>query len=148
MKTTDRSGFTVVELMAGLVATAILILTVGALMWFSAANWRQGNTAVNLRRDAAFAMQLMARAARSSSLTNITVGSGSLIIPPTQFLQSSNSQLIYIPNTGAPGNQMVVIKSGLDLFQSATTNGTLSVHLRLKANNVLADLQATYDCRN
>ena len=68
MKTTDRqSAFTLVELMVALLASSVLLLLVATILIITLNSWRTNNAYTDLRRDAAFAINIMARDIREAA---------------------------------------------------------------------------------
>ena len=63
----NKSGFTILELIFSVVASAILLLTVGTVLFMALRSWDQNNAYVTLRRDAAFAIEMMSRDIHESS---------------------------------------------------------------------------------
>lgn len=73
-----KDGFTVIELMAGILASSVLILTVSSLLIMGWIGWRRNNESVNMQRDGSLAMRVIAEEIRKSGFTAITAGSDSL----------------------------------------------------------------------
>ena len=74
-----QAGFTLVELMLGIMATAILALAVGIMLVYAFRGWRQNTESVQMQRNATLAMRVMAKEIRRTPLVNISDGSSSLI---------------------------------------------------------------------
>jgi type II secretory pathway pseudopilin PulG len=73
-----KSGFSLVELMLVAIATSIMVLIFGSIMYFSFKGWHQNAAAVELQRTAYVAMRTIATEIRHSdpiSTTNVTATS-------------------------------------------------------------------------
>jgi len=71
-----KKALTLVELMVAMAIAAILILTVVTVLLMAYRAWNTNNAYVSLRRDAAFAMEIMARDIRESTLNDIDDSTG------------------------------------------------------------------------
>lgn len=75
----QRTGTTVVEVMVGVVAAAMLLLTLGSMLFYSYRGWRIMQSAAEMERDGALAMRTLCRVFRSGSGTNVWVVSPSSV---------------------------------------------------------------------
>ncbi len=75
-KAHKKTAFTIVELMMTVAIGAILILTVAAVLIITYRSWNTNNAYVRLRRDAAFAINIMARDIRDSTSNDIDALAG------------------------------------------------------------------------
>lgn len=75
MRPTDRkSGFTVVELMVAMLATAILSLVAGLMLVYGWMGWHKNFSAVQMQRDTTLAMRVIAKEIRRTPIEKITDG--------------------------------------------------------------------------
>jgi Tfp pilus assembly protein PilW len=141
-----KVGFTLVELMIAMVSSAILALIVALILFMSYREWRADNEYARLRRDAAFAVQIMAKDIRNSSYSNITEAiNNSLKLSinavhsnSTAFARTSASNLTYSINGTSQGQ---LITKGLKVFNpQKQTNGVL---LNLVLVNTDGDISIT-----
>ena len=127
-----RNGFTLVELMIAIVSGAVLAGIVSLILFMTYRSWRTDNEYASLRRDTAFAMQLMAKEVRISSYSGtngIIVSANSLTCPTnlmhtrrTVFTRSADT-LTYSINGTSQGQ---LITKGLMVFNPVKqTNGVL-----------------------
>jgi len=73
MKITDKkAGLTLIELLVTVAIAAILILTTAAILLITYRSWNTNNAYVRLRRDAAFAINIMARDIHESKSVDIS----------------------------------------------------------------------------
>jgi prepilin-type N-terminal cleavage/methylation domain-containing protein len=73
MKTRKKcEGFTIVELMTSMLALAILALAVSSMLIYGYVGWRRNTESVKMHRDAAVAMDAIAREIRNSSIDEIS----------------------------------------------------------------------------
>jgi prepilin-type N-terminal cleavage/methylation domain-containing protein len=127
-----RNGFTLVELMIAMVSGAVLAGIVSLILFMTYRSWRTDNEYARLRRDTAFAVQLMAKEIRNSSYNGITVSANSLLCPTnavhptytTTFTRNAASgNLTYFINGTSQGQ---LITKGLTVFSPLKqTNGVL-----------------------
>lgn len=128
-----RNGFTLVELMIAIVSGAVLAIIVSLILFMTYRSWRTDNEYARLRRDAAFAVQLMAKEIRSSSYsgistnsTRLTLGTNAVRTFQTVFTWSPvTNNLTYSRNGTVQGP---VINKGLKVFtpqKDPTNNGVL-----------------------
>jgi prepilin-type N-terminal cleavage/methylation domain-containing protein len=76
---TGKKGFTLIEVFVAMAAAAILILTAGTLLFAAIRAWRANNIYVRMRRDAVFALEIMARDIRQAEHDGmVTITSDSL----------------------------------------------------------------------
>lgn len=69
----NEDGFTLVELMVGMLAASVLMLVVAAMLVFGWMGWRSSTDSVAMQRDAWIAMEELSREIRNSSLGEIAV---------------------------------------------------------------------------
>ena len=142
-----KNGFTLIELMIAMVSAAFLALIVSLILFMTYREWRTDNEYARLRRDTAFAVQLMAKEIRNSSFSGITAAANSLQLPTnaahstytTAFTRNSaSSNLTYSINGTVQGQ---LITKGLLVFNpQATNNGVL---LQLVLVNTDGDISIT-----
>lgn len=117
-----KTGFTLVELMITMVSGALLAIIVSLILFMTYRSWRTDNEYARLRRDTAFAVQLIAKEIRNSSPNGITANPNSLLCPTnaahptytTTFLRNAaSSNLTYSRNGTLQGP---LITKGLKTF--------------------------------
>lgn len=142
MKAHGKKGFSLTEMMVGVLALAILVALVGAVLISSWKSWKQGNEAVQMQRDISLAMLALAREIRSTPVSGVTVGPSSLTCGPDSFTLSGND-LQY--------NGMMIVRDYVDSFSSVldTNNGAVQVTLQVSAGYASSELiDATFYSRN
>ncbi len=76
-----KNGFTLMEVIVAMAASAIVLLTAGTLLFSAIRAWRANNTFVRMRRDAAFALEIMARDIRQAEHEGmVTITADSLAV--------------------------------------------------------------------
>jgi prepilin-type N-terminal cleavage/methylation domain-containing protein len=144
----NQNGFTLVELMIAMVGASILALIVATILFMTYRSWRTDNEYARMRRDIAFAMQLMAKEVRISSYNGITVSTNSLLCPTnamhgrsTVFTKSTD-KLTYSINGTAPGT---LITKELSVFTpQPTNNGVLLKLVLVNADGSIAITNETF----
>ena len=150
----DCRGFTIVELMLGMVIAAILVLTMAAILWASFSAWRKNSDAVEIQRDATFAMDMISRAIRPASASEIDSPTrqntqnnpaGILTINKKSFYRSVSYpyELMYDPDTSVAGNEEVLIRDRLDSLEFINNyplkSITVTLNLTQGSQNILVD---------
>ena len=74
----QRSGFTVMELMVGMIAFSVMVLVVGSMLVFGWLGWRRSAESVAMQRDAVIAMNMIAKEIRMSNLGEISYDSAGI----------------------------------------------------------------------
>jgi Tfp pilus assembly protein PilW len=134
MRGRRRAGFSLVELIAGILAAAVLALTAGSMLWYGYLGWRRTGEAVALQRDSRVAMDVLTRALRTG--TNMTFTTGMVFTvwcpdKPRASVYASGRNLFYVPNMASGGNSMQLIGGTLDRFSISFNSGSSSVLLML-----------------
>jgi Tfp pilus assembly protein PilW len=73
-----KRGFSVAELMVGMLAFAILALSMGAMLVYAWLGWRDSTESLNLQRDAMVAMLTIEKEIRNSHISEISGDSDSI----------------------------------------------------------------------
>lgn len=157
MKLKEKTGFTVVELLIGIMAAAVLAITAGLLLVNIYQGWARGAAAVELEREAAVAIHTLELAVRSASNT-VSGGVGVDLLQVRKpdgvvrsfTVQTSNGRRSLLYNPSDPGGAaMVLVDNRLGTFVSATTGNMVCVSLTLVGidqNN--QDIGLTMECSN
>ncbi len=126
----NRNGFSLIELLAGLVSAAMVLMLISLLMFMPYRTLRMNRSLEQMRRDAVIAMQMMSRDIRSSSQNGINASQDSLQIGSTAMhpiaveyrRDAGTGTLIY--DDGAQSETL--IRSGVQRFNPAVTNDLVS----------------------
>lgn len=146
-----RRGFTLVEVLAGVLAAAILVLVAGTMLYFSYMGWQRNSNQVDLQQDASAAMGVIARYARSAQPGGLSAGSGVLTMASsngTVRISKSGNQLIFDPNTAISGNELALIPSRVTSFTPIATTNRVSVTLVMQDGDITATFTNTASIRN
>lgn len=138
-----NAGFTMVELMVTLVAASILAVTAGTTLVYSYSGWYRNNAALELQRDATLAMYRLSRAVRMASATDVTTplagqSAGQLTIKTTEF-RVNGDHLLYDPDTGIGGNEVVIVDGRLKTFTVTNLSTKTGVLINLELQNENGD---------
>lgn len=97
----SRAAFTIVELMVGIVASMVLLLSVGSILMYGYRGWARLQRTVDLQRDMRAAMEVLNRMPRAS--TNMSFSTG--LVFQVQFadrpaaqVYATGGSLFYNPN--------------------------------------------------
>jgi Tfp pilus assembly protein PilW len=89
MKDAGKKGFTIVELMMGMVASTIIAIAVGSMLYYGWLGWRQSMDAASMQRNAMLAMKTVENRIRNAKAADISgTGSKSSFVGDTDYLAS------------------------------------------------------------
>jgi hypothetical protein len=145
-----RAGFTVVELMVSTLASAILAVTAGALLFAGYTGWQRNGRSVDLQRDATYAMDYMSRLLRGAVATNVVAGGSTITVTLTNgtvtTLARVGNDLVY---SDSATNSIVLVDEHVDLFAATLfTNTGVGVDMRLKDGTGQTRMYSLYTFRN
>ena len=147
----SKSGFTLVELLIAIVASAIIALTAGTMIFFFFKAWRVENAAVEVQRDGTVTTEFLARKLRAASLDNILISSQQIDILGTsgtnRFYVSEND-FLFDPNPAAAGDEIVLVSGQLTSFTPAKNSQNISYQLVIDNGDEVTDIRSTIKPRN
>jgi Tfp pilus assembly protein PilW len=149
-----RSAFTLVELLAAMVAAAMLVLTAGLMLFYAATAMRRDRDGADMQQDGCVALALIARSVRGATSTNLDVRPADLRIaaPSNRTLRvfAQGRDLIYDPGTLVPGSENTLIRGHLVSFAVTNAGGRVRVTLTMEAGGGAhrETLEGSYTCRN
>ena len=147
----SMAGFSLLEMLAGIIAAAVLALTAGSMIWYGYRGWQGLGDSVGLQRDTRAALDVMARAVRTC--TNMTFSTGLVFkvdysgLPTAQIYAASNS-LYYQPDATVAGTQMKLVNGTLKQFAVSFVTNTATVTLVLQANRETVSNRVVLTRRN
>lgn len=138
MKAGRNSGFTLVELMAGLLATVVLAMTVWVMLVFSAGGWQRAQSLADMERDGSLAMRTMGQVIRNTPTSNQWVGASLRL-----NVYSNNTAQWSFTKTGAAGvsgslvyatgtRSVALVRTGVTAFACTTVSNQVTVVLGLR----------------
>lgn len=150
-----RDGFSLVEITFGILAAAVLALTVGAMLIYGYGGWRRCKAEAELERDGAVALRTLDWTLRGAVLSGIvTTNSGEVTFRTTngvvaKFYQDA-SDLRYDNDIATGGTDAYVITNLVSPGGFVCVpNGVNSVNITLKiADLVTHELNAVVFPRN
>ena len=139
---TQCRGFSLVELLAAMLAASILAITAGTMLFHAYSAWNDNHNAVNVHRDGRNAMDMMTRAIRAASVSNVvTAVNNDLILSGvalydealtnTVRFSRSGRNLIYDPDTGSNGDDVMLVADGVRRFNVSLSDTATSIEIRL-----------------
>ncbi|MBN3037932.1 MAG: type II secretion system protein [Candidatus Omnitrophica bacterium] len=147
IKIRKKRGFTIVELMVGIVVSSILALTAGTMLVFISLSWRRGTDSTELQRDATFAMDMFSRAIRPGH-TSYIQASGSTLIAGAKSFYLSGTSLWYDPDMGTTGDEVEIIKdkvSSLTFTKDPTAHSVdINMVLQDSPDSITLNAEITY----
>jgi Tfp pilus assembly protein PilW len=135
-----RAGFTVPEMLATLVTSVVLAITMGALLWYTTLAWRRLGSSANLQRDLRVTMDTLSRMTRSA--TSMTFASSTYTTfytnRPPASVTASGSNLVYDADTTSGGSTLILAEGTYQLFSVVVggSNATATVRLGSQGETV------------
>lgn len=125
--------------MVAALASAILALTAGALLYSTNSALMRAMGIQELQRDATCAMDMIERAAQSSKGSEITVAAGQMSLATnhvrtavSRYYSDGNGNLMYDPNLAVAGNEIKVVTGRLTSFSATVSSNRLWVAIGLR----------------
>jgi type II secretory pathway pseudopilin PulG len=146
-KVEKRGGFSLIEVMVGMLSMAILVIVFSAVLFYGYKGWSRLKAEAALQSDADVVMRTMDRVGRVA--TNMVVSGNTLIINQTnrvvQFTKSA-SNLLQV----ASGVTSMLITNRVGSFVNvvASDGETVSIKLKLVEGSETLDMQYSIFCRN
>ena len=153
-----RSGFTLVELMVGVVATVVLVLAMGSVLVFTMQAWQRQQTLRNMQNDAWVTSQTLNMAireaqntsARTQGIDRVYLGRKACYRANAQLQYSATgTYLVYDPNTNAVNDTMTLCQDHVTACSfNLGTNFSLTYNVVLSDGNEQIVLTNTVFFRN
>lgn len=164
-KTTSRAGFTIVELLAAMISASVLALTLSVLVVYHFSAWKRTEDAVNLQRDVMVSLGMLHRMVREAGPNDVTaprpVGEGGtaeprLVIAGKAIYQAdeadlgtadgSGTYLVYDPNTGIAGDEMVLSSDSVAAFTCTHMTSSVAIHMDIAQadNGIVTDTEVYF----
>ena len=128
MKSNSQTGFTVVELMIGILSASILALAVGIILANAYRGWVRGLAVADMERDASVAIHTLDLAVRGA--TNV-VGGVTLTVYDTNGISRVFSTTGVAPRGSLLYSGMTLVNGRLVSFTNSVSAGMVSVTLTL-----------------
>jgi prepilin-type N-terminal cleavage/methylation domain-containing protein len=142
-KSKNKTGFTLIELMVTVVASAIVILTAATVLIMGFQSWRINKAYVEMRRNTALAVYLMARDIRESNITNVTIAAGQLQLAPHPPVRNSTVTYTKTGSTLSSTDFGVIIPRGLRTFNAEVNVPGDGVYLTIGMTNSVSGIAMT-----
>jgi Tfp pilus assembly protein PilW len=157
--TQRQDGYSLVELLLGILAAAILALTAGTMLFHAYDAWDDNHAAVNLHRDGRNAMDLITRAIRLAAEDDVVAAPDSLTISnirisnaaglSTVRFSTSGRDLLFDPDTSVAGNDVTLIAAATDTFVvDLSVSGAIGIELGLARDDERIQFEALAAFRN
>jgi prepilin-type N-terminal cleavage/methylation domain-containing protein len=150
-KTKSRKGFTLIELMVAIVASAIVVLAAGIVIVIGQTSWNQTWKKVNLQRDASYAMLRMSQSIKAATSAGKSPD-GRVLYIPTQ--SNPNITFSYVADTNNLQCQIVgeqpqtIINGKVKDLQFNVAGNTVTIDLSLKEDDAQTHFISTVMMRN
>ena len=121
-----KNGFSMVELLMGMLVSSVLALVVGTTLVFTYKAWIANNLSVQSQDDYMIALELIGEAVRESRLSDIRIGGQSF----ADNTAASGEELTLLANAVRPtgitvrkeGDRLVVLPEGYALVNAGVVN--------------------------
>jgi prepilin-type N-terminal cleavage/methylation domain-containing protein len=110
----QKSGFTLIEVMVGMLAAAVLALTFSAMLIASYRSWENNRDSVKMQNDATLALALIGREIRKSNIEDITINGVKFSEDP-----EARGDLLAFAASTTRSNAVTIAKNGDRLISSA-----------------------------
>ena len=150
----SRRGFTIVELMIGMLAGAILALTAGIVLVQGFSVMTRNTAASRLQRDGSIAIEMLHRKLRESARSDVWLVTGGIEIDlpggkTASLTDNGAGDLVYDPDTGSGGGLVTIVDGTLDrMVVTELSNTGAEIHLALSNGEEGTDLDAVIHFRN
>lgn len=157
---TGNKGFSILEIMAGLIPAVILALTAGIMLFYASRTQQNLGNAIGMQRDEQVAMNVLVRLTRAGTNMTFSAAPPRYTVKatgrPTAAIYSANHSLYYDPNTNAANDQVQLINGSLwgpqfsvSFSNHATRNvNMVTILLVQKSNSDIMSNQVTVTRRN
>ncbi|MDF7808437.1 type II secretion system protein [Pontiellaceae bacterium B12219] len=157
-----KSGFTLVEIMVGILAGTVLAITFSAMLIATYRSWENNRDSVKMQNDATLALALIGREIRKSSIEDLAINGVKFSEDPAArgerldfSISTIRSNAVTIFRNGdrlvSSAGDFVVVEGGLDDFAVSFSEGPgVDVAFRLDGGNRVGQttLRATFVPRN
>ncbi|MCZ7591995.1 MAG: prepilin-type N-terminal cleavage/methylation domain-containing protein [Kiritimatiellae bacterium] len=114
-----NSGFSLVEVIAAMLAAGVLVLAAGAMIWHTQSAYRRLNKAVDVQRDMRAGMDVLVRMSRPA--TGFVFAAGTTFTAmysnhPSSRVYASGSNLFYLANAAGGGTGQRLVNGSLRQF--------------------------------
>ncbi len=132
-----KQGFSLVDMMAAMVAFGILAVSVGLMLVYGWRSWRYSVEAVALQRDASLAQQVIEREIRTSSAAHISITPntgidftvGGVRTNYSEYIVHRGNSLFY----GRPEGEVALMEGGVVGFSPELLTDEVQVVLRYQS---------------
>lgn len=132
MKIEGQNGFSIVELMIGIVAAAILALTAGTMLANVYKGWARGLALADMERDAAVAIHTLDLAVRGAS-NAVWNGAARTL---TNYMPSSVTRVFVASGGSLSCNGQTLVDQRLEFFSAPVTGRDVWVSIVLTNQNI------------
>ena len=153
LTSSSRRGFTIVELMIGMLAGAILALTAGIVLVQGFSVMTRNTAASRLQRDGAIAIEMLHRKLRESARSDVWLVTGGIEIDlpggkTASLTDNGAGDLVYDPDTGSGGGLVTIVDGTLVAMTAELSNTVARIELNLSNGEEGTDLDAVIHFRN
>lgn len=139
MKTIRPTGFTLVELLIGMIAASILAFTAGTMLMTAYRGWVRSLALADMERDASVAIHTLDLAVRGADAVLLAEPNALRVRGTDGAVRSFSAQWSGTPSRGslvyyrdlAAGDPMILVENRLVSFGSTFTSGVVRVSMSL-----------------
>ena len=149
-KRKNAAGFTLMDLLIGMILGTILAIILGALLYFNFILWRNNKAQIDIQQDSIVIMETFSRVIRPADISTITIPSpASITIGDTSFYLQGN--ILY--KTVAGNTSAIIMNSQVTGFIptigsiNGVVPGCVNITINLLNNPAAQTLKFTIGCR-
>ncbi|MEI7435490.1 MAG: hypothetical protein WCL16_01625 [bacterium] len=145
-----------IELVLGMMASAVLVVTLSVMLFYGYTTWVRNSQAVDLHRDATLAMQVMGKSLRQASAAGVDLSQPAQIVVSNQntsilcsFYQQSGN-LVYNPDVNGGGTPFLLVQGRLmpSGFTHSNINHGVTIRLKLQQGTESLEMNGSVCFRN
>jgi len=127
-------GFTIVELLAGMVAASVLAIAVGSVLFYAYRGWTVSSESVDMQRDGTIAMLTLSKRIRAAVPSGVSVSGSDLSIArggTTAVFRVTGADLLFDPNAAVSGDEVVLVDGRLSAFLPTPFSEGVRIQMQL-----------------
>jgi type II secretory pathway pseudopilin PulG len=152
----SKNGFTVIELIVGMIAASMLAVIMSVVLFYGYTAWNRNSSFLELQRDATLAMQTLSKSLRQATATGVDLTQpGQIVVSNlntttlTSFYQQGGNLICNpaVNNGGVPFSLVRgwVIPSG---FTCSNIAQGVTMRLKLKNGSKSLEMDSSVNFRN
>ena len=150
-----HAGFSLIDIIMGMLAAAVLVLTMGTMLFYGYKSYVHNSQMLELHRDGTAAVQMLTPKIRGASPSRVTVAGGqitilprNIFVDPTVSFFTNDHHLVFDPDTGIDDNEVIIIHDSVLSFAPSGLSFGVAIQLVLSNNYDYTEINSTIAYRN